>query len=420
MTRSIVRKSLAVLAMVVMAWVSAAQAAEPESKRLVLARDYIADERWLQAIDLLRGVVDDPKETRRDEALYWLAHSQNQSGDSGAAVATLNRLDREFPKSMWVKPGQSLRVDIAVKLGRTDVLWWMAAPPPRPVTATPKPPAAAMPTPKPRSASPTPIAPDGVSAPGPSSKSPRAVPPSPMPAPAPKALPPPAMWYVPGVEPDADLRIQALGPLMRTEADRAIPILAEIALEADQPEPAMRAVIVLAQSSLPKAKETVVRVAKVGPEPVRLTAVRELARFQGVSVSDDLMQVYFTADEPVKVQIVRSFGEMEAAAPLLRIIETEKVARIRYQALYNLGRARAVPELLALYRKARTYDDKHSIIIGLFIARADVQLIEVAEIERRGNLQLRTDAVQRLRLLNTPKAVDYVKRVPLQNPPEKR
>jgi HEAT repeat protein len=111
---------------------------------------------------------------------------------------------------------------------------------------------------------------------------------------------------------------------------------------------------------------------------------------------------------------------MEAAAPLLRIIETEKVPRIRYQALYNLGRARAVPELVSLYKKARTYDDKHSIIIGLFNARADVQLIEVAEIERRGSLQLRTDAVQRLRLLNTPKAVDYVKRVSLQNPPEKR
>ena len=403
MTRTFLMRPVVVLVVTVvslLASATVARASESESKRLIQARDYISDERWIQAVDLLRAVVDDPKETRRDEALYWLAHSQHHAGDSGAAVATVSRLEREFPRSMWVKPAQSLCLEIAVKLGRTDVLWWMATP--RPAMVAP------VPTPVP-----LPAGPGATPMPAPVQK-PRAVPP-----PA-KAAPGPPMWYVSGVEPDADIQIQALGSLMRSDADRAIPILAQFALAGDKPGAANRAVLVLAQSPLAKAKATVVQVAKTGPEPVRVTAVRELARFRGRSASDDLMQVYITADEQVKFQIVRSLGEIEAPASLVQIIETEKVPKVRYQAYNYLGRAGGARQLALMYKSVRTFDDKHSIIVGLFNARADVQLIDVAEIERNGNQLLRNEAVQRLRLLQTPKAVEYVQRVSLQNPPEKR
>ena len=52
-----------------------------ESKRLERAKDLIADEQWARAIDELKAAVADPKEPNKDEALYWLAHSQNQSRD---------------------------------------------------------------------------------------------------------------------------------------------------------------------------------------------------------------------------------------------------------------------------------------------------------------------------------------------------
>ena len=107
-------------------------AAAPDSARLGRAKDYIADEQWARAIAELRSAVADPKETSKDEALYWLAHSLNQSGDSAAAIATIRRLEREYPTSLWVKPAGSLRLDIAVHLQRNDVLWWTAVPPPPP------------------------------------------------------------------------------------------------------------------------------------------------------------------------------------------------------------------------------------------------------------------------------------------------
>ena len=41
-------------------------------------RDLIADEQWVRAIDELKAAAADQKEPNKDEALFWLAHSQNR------------------------------------------------------------------------------------------------------------------------------------------------------------------------------------------------------------------------------------------------------------------------------------------------------------------------------------------------------
>src|SRR4051812_32326639 len=103
----------------VAAWLvaaGAALAAGAESKRLGHAKDYIADEQWARAIVELQAVADDPKESNRDEALYWLAHSEHQTGDDAAAIQTVARLEREYPRSPWVRIVGSIRVEIAQQL----------------------------------------------------------------------------------------------------------------------------------------------------------------------------------------------------------------------------------------------------------------------------------------------------------------
>ena len=122
-----------------------------ESKRMERAKDLIADEQWVRAIDELKAAANDPKEPNRAEALFWLAHSQHQAHDTAAAVETISRLEREYPGSPWVKPAQSLRIEIAQRLQRKDFLWWYAAPP-----VPPTPAAAPSPTPAPPAAVPAP------------------------------------------------------------------------------------------------------------------------------------------------------------------------------------------------------------------------------------------------------------------------
>ena len=390
----------------------AAAAAAPDSARLGRAKDYIADEQWTRAIAELRTVVADPKDKSRDEALYWLAHSLNQAGDSAAAITTIRRLEREYPTSLWVKPAGSLRVDIAVHLQRSDVLWWMAVPPAPPAPA----PAAAPRAPSVPPAAPTPPAlatPPAPAVPPPPPPGHRPLPPPAAPHVAP-AFPtppvPPAAWLPEEYRPDADIRIQALDRLMVTDATRVIPILKQIVLASENAREASRALFVLAQSGQPEARQTVVQVAMLASEPVRIAAVKELGRFGGPDASQDLMRVYANSDLAVKMQVVTSLGERAERTALLQIAKSEKDPSVKATAILTAGQAGGpeVKEQLRLLYKQVGMDAKRPIILGLFSARAEDELIRIADEEK--DPQLRAEALMRLRLLGTPRAKAYLQK----------
>ena len=119
----------------------AAAAPTPDSKRMERAKDFIADEQWMRAIAELQAASADPKEPNRDEALFWLAHSQHQAGDDSSAVQSIATLERTAPKSNWIYPARSLRIEIAQRLRRDDVLFemlkWPTPVPPEPETRCP-------------------------------------------------------------------------------------------------------------------------------------------------------------------------------------------------------------------------------------------------------------------------------------------
>ena len=216
-----------------------------------------------------------------------------------------------------MKPARSLRVEIAQKLRRNDVLWWTADPPPPPAappaptpaappaaplpTRTGRPPAAPAnaPVPLPASVPPPPASP-APAAPAAPAASPTPPPPPPSPPRSadrlhphrrrhPDALQPwiPADWA-----PDMNLRIQALGSLIQTDAVRVIPILREIALESPNAHEASRAVFVLAQSGRADAHSRWSKSPRAAVELVQIAAVRELGRFGGPKVAEELLQVY--------------------------------------------------------------------------------------------------------------------------------
>jgi len=381
------------------------QARPAESKRMERAKDLIADEQWARAVDELKAAAADPKEPNKAEALFWLAHSQNQTRDLAAAVETIRRLEQDYPRSPWVKLAQSLRIEIAQRLQRTDFLWYTAVPPVPPALPTPAPaPTAvtpALPAP-PAKTPPPPAAPKPAKAstgvPKPAAPTPEAFPAFPM-------TPPPA-WVVEGYFPDMDQRIQALARLMATDAPKVIPILKSIALESSNAKEGRRALIVLAQSDRPEARETVIDVAKTGPEPIRVTAVRELGRLNGPAIVDDLMEVYAaTASESVKTQVVTSLAQRDAAPALFKIVQSEKDHRVRDAAIMTLGEAGGRKQLTMMYAKAAA-DTKRPIIVGLFNAQADEELIQIAEKEK--DPAAREEILARLRLLGTPKAKAYL------------
>jgi hypothetical protein len=376
----------------------------PESRRMARAKDLIADEQWGRAIEELRAAAADAKEPNKAEALFWLAHSLNQENDFAAAVESIRKLEREHASSPWVKPARSLMIELAQKLRRDDVLWWTAAPKMLPPPAeTPR--GTPKPRPGPRRATP-PFPPEPS---GPPMPSPAIVTPGP---PGHGSTPPhgapPNAWFVDTWSPDTDQRILALGSLIHTDADKVIPMLRNIALEADNPGAARRAVFVLAQSRKPEAMWTVVEVARRGPEPVRVAAVRGIGSFGGPEVSKALLQVYSTANALVKKQVVATLGERAEAPALLRIAQSEVDRALRASAIVTLGRCGGREQLLSLYSKADR-ESKRPIIVGLFTARGEDELIRIAEREK--DRHLRAEVLSRLRLLGTPKARAYLAKV---------
>lgn len=373
---------------------SAAIAAEPgDSQRLERAKDLIADEQWDRAIEQLKAAAADAKEPNKDEALFWLAHSQHQARDLAAALQTIADLEQRHASSRWVKPARSLRVEIAQKLRRNDVLWMTAAPPaplPPPPSVTPRAPAVRAPR----------------------APAPRTAPPAPAPPPPTVRGAPPAprfttVWIPKDWEPDTNLRIQALGSLIQTDAKRVIPLLREIALESGNPRDASRALFVLAQSGNPEAHSTVIEVARRGPEPVRIAAVKELGRFGGPAVSDELVKLYGSSTERVKYQVVNALGDRAATTALLRIARTESNRRLQERAIVRLGQAGGRDQLRRFYTTARP-ELKRPIINGLFNARAVDELIYIAGRER--NEGIRSEVLTRLRLLNTEKSRAYLEK----------
>lgn len=358
-----------------------------DSQRLGRAKDLIGDEQWAPAIAELTAAAADRAESSRDEVLFWLAHCQSQAHDAAAAVATIQRLEREYPRSPWVRPARSLRIEIAQRLRRNDVLWYTAVPPP-----PPPPPPVPSPAPAP------------------------AVAPAPAPPPPAGALmpppPPPAPWMPEHFQPDVDLRLQALGSLMQTDAVRVVPLLREIALSVRDPGEARRALFLLAQSRRPEARATVIEMAKTGPDPVRVAAVRELGRLGGPAVAGELLDVYDSANPRVKYQVVRSLGQRNEAPALLRIAQSETDRALRDTAIAALGDAGGLEELTVLYQRHRRSpaDQKRPIVLGLFNAQADEALIRIAEAER--DPAVRRDILERLRLLGTPRALAYLERHP--------
>jgi len=388
-----------------------------DSQRLERAKDFIADEQWERAIEQLKAAAGDAKERNKDEALFWLAHSQHQARDLAAALRTIADLEQAHAGSPWVKPARSLRIEIAQKLRRDDVLWMTAAPPaPTPVTPTagPKP---ATPFAPPASRSPRPPAapaPVMLPAPGPEPPSARSRAPAPPvstpPAPA-RGLPPPpratTFFMTSGWEPDTNLRIQALGSLMATDAKRVIPMLKEIALESPNANEASRAVFVLAQSGNAEAHSTVVEVARVGSELVQIAAVKELGRFGGKNVSEELLQVYRTGNPRVKYQVVHSLGDRAETTALMRIAQTESDRRLQETAIVRLGQSGGSEQLRRFYASARP-ELKRPIINSLFNARAVDELIHIATQERIEAIQ--QDAMNKLRILNTQKAQEFLEK----------
>jgi hypothetical protein len=339
-----------VLKVLMVLGVAPANASPPDSERLGRAKDFIADERWTRAIAELRVVVADAKEPSRDEAAFWLAHSLNQVGDPAEALDVIDGLERDYPRSRWLKPARSLRIEIAHRLQRTDLLWRVAAPP---GTLPPGPPAGRKPTAKPP--------------PGRSRERPKAAPKVTVETASEAATTLAAEMTISAD--DAELRLYALSGLMSTDAPRVVPILREIALKTEDEAQARRALLVLAQSDRPDARKTIVEVAQSGDETRQAAAVKVLA-YQGWPETEKvLLEIYRASTPHVKRQVIRAFGSAGARMQLRRLFDTSKDVELKQAIINALFAAGAQSELERIAKSDRDEEIRRAASAKLKLVR---------------------------------------------------
>jgi HEAT repeat protein len=97
--------------------------ADAASKLFREAREALKDEKWSQAQDKFSQFINRyPDHKEVDAALYWLALTFKKQDMLQDTSDTLERLLREFPQSSWADDAKALRIEIAARLGKKDVI----------------------------------------------------------------------------------------------------------------------------------------------------------------------------------------------------------------------------------------------------------------------------------------------------------
>jgi TolA-binding protein len=80
------------------------------------AMESIDEEDWGDALRPLARLMS--LNTKVDAALYWTSYSQAKMNRTAAALASLARLQKDFPTSRWAKEGKALEMEVRGKSGQ--------------------------------------------------------------------------------------------------------------------------------------------------------------------------------------------------------------------------------------------------------------------------------------------------------------
>ncbi len=193
----------------------------------------------------------------------------------------------------------------------------------------------------------------------------------------------------PQAEGDEDLQLMALNGLLNTDFERALPILEKFLTGNRSSKLRERALFVLSQSSSPRAREILVRIAHGQQSPeMQETAIRYLGLFGGDASKQALADLYASSsDVSVKKAVLQSFMVSGQKARVLAAARGEKSEELRKSAIHLLGVMGAQPELWEMYQAESSVEVKKAILHAMFVGGGSERLTEVAKGEKDPELR---------------------------------
>jgi hypothetical protein len=199
---------------------------------------------------------------------------------------------------------------------------------------------------------------------------------------------------------DDDLKLLALRSVMRSDPDRAVPMVDKLLAGNSSVNVKENALFVLSQSQSPRAKEIITNTAKTSTNPdLQLRAVRYLVAMGGADSRQTLDDIYKgSSDVSMKRAILRSFMTSGDRARLVSIAKTETSTALRGDAIQYLGSMHADAELAELYQGESSPELKKRIIQGMVASGNADRMADIARKEK--DKDLRRSAIRNLGVMN--------------------
>ncbi|MBZ5579924.1 MAG: hypothetical protein LAP40_25485 [Acidobacteriia bacterium] len=209
---------------------------------------------------------------------------------------------------------------------------------------------------------------------------------------------------------DEELKLMAVNALVRSDPDRAIPLLENLLKSAQGPRLKERALFVLGQSDAARAQQLLEQVARGGGNPdIQVTAINYLGAIERKKGNNQtLLEIYNSSnDVNVKRAVLGALRSAGDADHLLQAVKGEKSADLRSEGVRMLGsRPETGDGLVSLYGSEQDLNVKRAIADSLTAQRNAKALVDLARKET--NREMKLDLVRRLSNMQSKEATDYM------------
>jgi HEAT repeat protein len=244
---------------------------------------------------------------------------------------------------------------------------------------------------------------------------------------APPAAPPAARPQAPAAAPpapaangDEELKLYALDSLLRSDPDKAVPVLDSLLAGDSSLRVKRRALFVLAQSDAPAARQILVRVAREG-QPIELRA--EAVRTLGIAGDDTDLAVIAgdpKAPKEIREAVIQAYLISGHDQALVALAQKDPDPEVRAKAIQALGAMGSRTGLRGLLGSESDPGLRARLLESLGIA-GDVETLE-REAREESSPELRRRAIEGLGIAGTPEASAALRRLytTLTDPADRR
>jgi hypothetical protein len=200
----------------------------------------------------------------------------------------------------------------------------------------------------------------------------------------------------PEAEADEDLKVMAINSLLNTDPERALPMLEKLVAESKSRKLQDRALFVLSQSSSPRAREIVVKIAQGVSNPdLQRKAIRYLGIFGGRENRQMLAQIYAgSTDRAVKKAVLQAYLVSGDKERVLEIVRTEKDPGLRREGIRTLGIMGGQAEVWTMYQAETDRETREAALEAIAIGGGMDKLLQIAKGDK--DPEMRREAIQKL------------------------